>query len=149
MSAITSVYGALETFVGAQLTSYKRIPNGYNIEANSELILTKGWALAIGAGSNSNRFQGCKHSTSRQVTITLVNQASASEHDLAGHKAQELAILEDCYKLRKAIESDPDLSTTVAIATWTDDSGVQILEGDRFRFYRMALTFTIEYFETN
>jgi hypothetical protein len=149
MTAISNVYTALESFVAAQLPTYKRLANGYAIEANSELILTKGWGLAIGPGTNSNRFVGCKHSTARQVVITLTNQASATEHDLANHKAQELAILEDAYKLRKAIESDPDLATTVAIATWSDDTGIEFLEGDRFRFYRIGLTFNVEYIESN
>lgn len=149
MTAISNVYSALESFVTAQLTTYKRIPNGYSIESNNELILAKGWALAIGPGANSKRFVGCKHSTSRQVLITLTNQASATEHDLTNHKAQELAILEDAYKLRKAIESDPDLATTVAIADWVDDTGIEFLEGDRFRFYRIGLTFNVEYIESN
>jgi hypothetical protein len=148
-SAISNVYGALETFVSGQLTAYRRIPNGYAIEDNSELILTKGWALTVGPGQNSNRFAGCKHSTARQFIITLTNQASAAEHNLTGRKSEELSILEDAYKLRKAIESDPDLATTVAIATWADDSGIEYLEGDRYRFYRISLTFNVEYIENN
>lgn len=148
-SKITSIYSAFEAFVAANLSSYRRMANGYSLEDNSGLLLNKGWGFAVGPGNDANRYVGCKHSTVRTFTVNLVNQATATDHDLAGHKAQELAILEDAYLLRKAIESDPDLAQTAASATYVEDTGITFLENDRFRFYRIGLNFRVEYHETN
>jgi hypothetical protein len=148
-SKITTVYGAYNTWISGILTSYKKLPNPYSSEDNSELLLKKGYGIAIGPGENTNRYFGCKHSTKRTFAVILTNQVTVTDHNVTGHATAELSLLEDAYLLRKAVETDPTLLNSTTKTLYQDDTGIEFVENDRFKFFKIVVNFVSEYIEDN
>lgn len=149
MSKISDVYSALETFVSGQLTGYVKLANAVSVDANSHRDMVKGYGIAIGQARDPRRLVGCKHSTQRDFTIDLVNQVRHTPSDKAKRKAAELAIMEDAYKLRKALETNSALQASVLKSDWVGDSGITFLDAGVEQIYRVSVNISVEYLEAN
>jgi hypothetical protein len=148
MSKITDIYNAWVALITAELPSYRRLPNPYAADANANVILNKGFGIAVGGGTNTERNLGCKLSISRDFGIILTKQIAKTDHDTSGRADQEKALFEDQYALIKAVEQDPDLGGTAAKAYYVSDGGLEILDLETGRYFVLATQFNVEYFET-
>jgi hypothetical protein len=147
MSKITSIFDQLKTVISTELPTYKQIPNPYELEAASNVMLAKGYGLAFGAGSNTERQLSCQLSIEREFGVLLTRQMSYTEHDAANRNSLEKTIFEDQYKLIKAIEKNSSLAQLVAKVAYASDSGIEFLGLESGRYLTLFSAFTCEYFE--
>lgn len=147
MSKITNIREQLETTIESVVTGYRQIPNPYEIEKASNVILKKGYAIAFGPGTNTERLLSCQLSVDREMAIVLTRQVSSTEHDTNRREDIEKAIFEDQYLIIKAIEKDPSLNNTAARARYTGDNGLEFLSLENSRYFVLQTNFAFEYFE--
>lgn len=147
MSKVSQIYDALATLVATALPTYKKLPNPYDSSANANVILNKGYGIAIGQGSNSERFQDCQLSISRDFGIVLTKQLAKTDHDVSGRASQEKALFEDQFLVIKALETNPQLSGLVAKTFYVGDGGLEILDLETGRYMVLASQINVEYFE--
>lgn len=146
MSAVTDIYDAIVNKVTTVLPDYIRLPNPYDIEANTFLHLRNGFGIEIGPGVNTERYVTCKLSTwERTYTIILVKQVVTTQNNTAVRVVIEKDILDDNDVLFKAFESDHSLGGTVIKTVVQSDSGIAFLDVDRQKFLAMSIILTVEY----
>lgn len=147
MSKITSVYDGLLAVALAQLPAYVALPNPYELAENPEILLTKGLAVAIGAGTDSER-QICSNlTTQRTFTVVFINRLVTTETNTAALATQAKALMEDAFLVAKYIENNPTIGGASVNATYSDDTGIQYLAGQTGKFYSVEMNFSIEYFD--
>lgn len=147
MSQISSIYDAWETVIEANLTAYTKIRDPYEPDANPEVLLRKGYGIAIGDGLNSERLLSCKLSVERTFNIILVNTITATPNNKAAMATLEKNLMEDQFTLINAVEKDAGLNGTVRNVAYQADSGIDFLEGDSSRHLLLETQFVVEYFE--
>ncbi|RLC38723.1 hypothetical protein DRH27_01590 [Candidatus Falkowbacteria bacterium] len=148
MTAITDIYDQLVTLIEAALTDYVRLPDPYNVDENTELFLRKGYGVAFGDDTNTNRKIGCnKVSIDQQFVVPIMNQVTTTDTNAVGHAALEKALIEDKFKIVKAIETDSDLSGKTMKALYLGSSAITYLEGDRNKYLLTELFISTEYLE--
>jgi len=143
---IEEIYNELTTVIEAALPNYRRFPNPYVIEANTFLHMSAGFGIAIGPGTDTERYVGCLITQQRSFSIVLVRQMLATQNDLDTRELIEKQILDDHDALRKAIYSNSTLSGKVIETTLTDDGGVNFIDG-RLKFLSMEMNIVTEYQE--
>lgn len=142
---VEQVYDALTTLCENTLTGYKRFPNPYSLDANTFLHLKDGFGVAIGNGSDTERFLGCEVTWQRNFIVTLVKQITTTQNNLAKREIIEVDILNDHDKLMKAIYRDNSLGGKAIKSIVTDDGGVNFIDGDRLKFLAMEINVVVEY----
>jgi len=147
MTNISTIYDAYVTICAAQLTTYAKIPNPYNINDNSSVFHRLGFTVAYGSGSNSNRLLGCQMSEIREFSVILVAQITAAITDFSGFNLIAKNLFEDRYKIIKAIEIHPTLNTGQTSTKWVSDPGIEFLENDKAKYFVLRTLFESEYFE--
>lgn len=147
MTAVSDIYDALETLIGTALPGYVRLPDPYSVEDNPELFLRKGYGLAFGDDSNTNRKIGCNQvSISQDFVVPIINEVMATNTS-STHAKFEKSLLEDKFKVIKALELDNDLSGNAMNARYVGSSAITYLEGDRDKYILTELFLSIEYLE--
>lgn len=147
MTKISDIYDALASVVSAELPDYMRFPNPYVIDTNTFLHQRAGFGIAIGAGSDTERYLGCLVTWQREFSITLVRQVLTTQNNTSVRVALEKEILEDHDKLRKAIYNNSTLSGNAIKTTLVADSGLNFIDGDRLKFLALEMTVSTEYEE--
>lgn len=147
MSKISEIREQLETLIEAAITGYKQIPNPYEIEKTANVILRKGYGIAFGPATNTERQLSCQLSVDREFSIILTREVATTEHNNAGRETIEKAIFEDQYLLIKAIEKDSDLATKASRARYVSDNGLEYVGLENSRYFVLISTFATEYFE--
>lgn len=142
---IEQVYDALTTLVETTLSEYKRFPNPYVIDANTFLHMKTGFGISIGPGNDTERFVGCEVTWQRIFTVTIVQQITTTQNNLARREIIEKDILNDHDKLMKAIYLDNSLGGKAIKSFVTDDGGVNFIDGDRLKFLAMEINVAVEY----
>jgi hypothetical protein len=147
MTKITNIREELESIIAASIAGYKQIPNPYEIEKTSNVILKKGFAIAFGPGTNTERLLSCQLSIDREMAIVLTRQVSSTEHDTNRRESIEKDILEDQFLIIRAIERDPSLNNKAARARYVGDNGLEFLSLENSRYFVLQSNFAFEYFE--
>jgi len=147
MTKITNIREELESIIAASIAGYKQIPNPYEIEKTSNVILKKGFAIAFGPGTNTERLLSCQLSIDREIAIVLTRQVSSTEHDTNRRESIEKDILEDQFLIIRAIERDPSLNNKAARARYVGDNGLEFLSLENSRYFVLQSNFAFEYFE--
>lgn len=145
---ITAIKEALALLVTNALGghAYKRIPNPYVIEANSQIILEDGFGVGVGPGEKAE-IDLCNIGYVRFFTITFIRRVAATEHDTLSRESIESGMLEDMHTIVKAVESDQTISGNAVRSDYVSDSGINFLVGNDFRYYSLAMTLQITYLE--
>ena len=146
-TAISSTHDALITLIETALPLYTRLPEFFGVEENNELYLTKGYALAYGAGSNSERLISRQASWVQEYGIFLINQIMTTDHDVTGRANAAKAIAEDAHSLFIALEENPTLSSTGVRTVALSTGGVELLEGDREKYALVELSVEVEFLQ--
>lgn len=152
MSNITTGFDAIKARLEALFTSgagYYQLSNPYDVDENTTSALQKGWGIAIGSASNTNRQLSCNLSLQRTMTIVLTRRRYANELDTVPKETAEKQLLEDQYILIKDLEKAIALNSAVSGLTrfqYTSDGGIEsVIEGDAF--IKLVTDFEMEYFE--
>lgn len=148
MSEISTLYDAWISKIETSLSSYTRIPDPYDPEANSTLLLTKGYGLGMGPATNVERFAAPKMSIRREFFVVLTNRITATESDSSGRGSLEKSLMEDHYTLVKAIEGEPTLNGAAQVSRYVSDGGIEFLSGQRAKHFLLEIVFESEYFES-
>lgn len=147
MTQISTVHDNLVTLISTTLSDYTQIPNPYIPEESAGIFIEKGFGVAFGDGSNSNRTLDRRHSVIRNFIIALINQVAVTDHNVSGRTTLTKSLLEDEIKIISALEKEPTLTGAAARSTWTSDTGITFLEADRARYYLLEMNIEVEYFE--
>lgn len=145
MSKISDIYDAIANVVEGTLTNYVRLPNAYQVEKNTYLQLKKGYALSISSGSNTQRYVDCLTTWERSFTLTIINQVTTTQNNLASRELLEKSILDDHELVLKAFENDPSLSGTAIKSILLTDGGVNYIDAELTKFFTIDLEITTEY----
>jgi hypothetical protein len=147
MSKIEDIYGAVVDVIEDNLTGYIRLPNPYAVEANTYLHLRKGFGVALGPGTDTERYTGCLVTWQRVFTIILVNQITTTPNNTAEREIIEKDLLDDHDVLRKKFYLDSTLGGKSIKATITDDQGIAFIDADRLKFLSIEMSLVVEYQE--
>lgn len=147
MTTLATVYDAIVAKCEAAFPTHKRIPNPYALEQATPLLADKAFGVSVGAGEPA-RGEVSRFQSERSFDVLLVRAVHRTDHDVTGRENADKAMLADYAALRSAVETDPTLSQTVSDTSYTGDSGVGFLSGDRFRFMVMTVSFTVRFYET-
>lgn len=146
-SPISEIYDAIIGKLETVLPAFKRVPNPYSLDENTAILLRKAFGLAIGAGTNTERYVGCIATWQRDYTIGLVTQVVNTENDTQGRASVEKDIIDAQRDILLAFESDSSLSGKCIKAVITDDSGINYIQGAESKYLALEITLQVEYQE--
>lgn len=146
MSKISTAYDAIVTQIGTTLSTHKRLSNPYSVERNPEPILSKGYGVRIGSGSNPKLIMN-KISITRDFTVVLTRQFYATQNDAASKAEVEKDLMEDQVSLIQAFRADTTLSGVVADIEYVGDAGIGSVFPEKGHFLVLETTFQATYLE--
>ncbi len=144
---ISDIYDECVDIIEAAIPGYVRIPNPYTVDINTYLLLRNGYGIAIGPGTDTQRYVGCLVTWERVFSIILVQQVVATQNDTAVREVIEKTLLDDHDKLRKAFYNNSTLGSLAIKSTVLSDSGVNFVDGERLKFLAIVLDLFVEYQE--
>lgn len=153
MSNITTAFDAIKAkmlVLFPEVSGYYQLTNPYDVEENTITMHEKGWGVALGPGTNTNRQLSCRLSVQRDITIVLTRRRYANELDTPSKESAEKSILEDQYTLIKALEKDPTINSSVsgiARFVFASDGGIETILAESDAFIKLVTVFNMEYFE--
>jgi hypothetical protein len=150
MSQITTAFDAFVTRVDAVLTSgngWMKLPNAYAINQNPDIMLKKGYAVGIGAGSNTKKSLGNLISIRRNLFVHLSRALDALDLDVSLRQTTEKTLLEDLKLLVADVETAQTLNAGQIFVTFEGDDGIESIDGESSEFRAIKANFVIEYFE--
>jgi hypothetical protein len=150
MSVITNGYNALLARLEALYPAgdgWVRLPNAYRPEENPDTFLKQGYALALGAGQNTNRQLNCAMSVSRTITVILARLYTALKEDAAQKAVAELQLFEDQKKLIVDLETEVTVNGSTMYTRYIGDGGIEYVQGTTERFLMVRTEIQLEYFE--
>lgn len=127
-----------------------QMANPYEPEQNTLAVMNKGWGIALGPGTNTNRNLSCKLSVQRSISVTIMRRRYANELDIDPKETAEKAILEDQYILIKDFEKAPALNNSTSGITrfqFASDAGIENVFAGEEAFIKLVTTYELEYFE--
>ena len=147
MTLVSDIFNKLVDITEETLPSYTHLPDGLNIEKNSDLDLKYGFSVNIGPASPGPEQYGCQVQLfEREYLIALTNVYTVRTNTKSRND-YELALMEDLYKLTKEIISKPSLDGIVAGVSYSSDIGPQYLDDDRQEYLYTDVTFSVSYEE--
>lgn len=148
MSDITTIVTNLASVVSTALgATYGRIANPYLPEENDQLVLSKGYGIAVGPGRDAQLYQGCRTSYERQFSVLLFNVLTAMASDATNRSAQDAALLEDFRLVRRALEQNQTLSGVAIRVNYAGDTGLVLSVGEAGKYLSIGIDFAILYEE--
>lgn len=147
MSQISTIFDAINTFIGANFSGHKIYVNPYDLTLNDEFILNKGIGFYLAGATNTNRQISCYHSVSRELVFNISRVNRGTERDRTIRQTVEKELLEDHFTLIKEFEKDPTIQSLCSNTLWTSDGGIEFVYGDRISYLKIETRFNIEYLE--
>lgn len=147
MSKIAEIYDAIIDKLATLLPGFQRVPNPYALDENTAILLRKAYGLAIGGGTNTERYVGCLSSWQRDYTIGLVHQVVNTENDTLGRAMIEKDIVDAHRAILLAFETDSTLSGKAIKALISGDGGIDYIQGAQSKYLALEITLNVEYQE--
>lgn len=147
MSKITTILNELKARIQLELPSHAQLTNPYNVGANTEMALKKGFGIAVGPGDNTNRNLSCKLSVNRSILIKLTTKFYATDLNVDAKEAAEKDLLESQFLIIKSMEKEPTLNGNLATSGFVSDSGILRVYDDKDQFLKLESVFNFEYME--
>ncbi|NBU34065.1 hypothetical protein EB118_06770 [bacterium] len=144
---IADIYDTIVTKLETILPGFQRVPNPYALDENTAILLRKAFGLAIGPGTNTERYVGCIATWERDYTIGLVTQVVNTENDTLGRAMVEKDIIDAHREILLAFETDSTLDGQCIKAVITDDSGINYIQGVESKYLALEITLRVEYQE--
>lgn len=146
---ISAVYDKVVDLIEATLPSHVRLPNPYNINANTFLhMTTDAFGLTVDSGINTERYVGCLATWARSFSIPLIKRVVTTQNNMSAREVLEKGILTDWELLYKAFEGNPTLDGVVIKAIVSADSGIEFIDGERLKYLSMFINLNVEYQDT-
>jgi len=149
MSGVTTSFDTFLARLTAIYPTHKRLSNPYKAEENSELVLNKGFGLAFGASTNSNRQISCQLSYQRDFIVVLTRVVRANEFAISKKDDTAKSLVEDWFLLVESVEKDPtlDVAGNQTNLQYVSDNGVEFVFSEKDNFYKIETTISLEIFE--
>lgn len=147
MSAISTIFDTISTFLGSTFPGHKILVNPWSLEMNDNLSLNQGIGFYLGAGFNTKRIVGCQKSISRELVVKICRVQKGTDRDYSIRNETEKLLLEDQSTLVSLLENDPTVSDLVSKIEWDSDNGIEFVYPDRISYLFIEMRFTIEYLE--
>jgi len=149
MSIAATIFDSLITLASGSLTGYTELPDRITTEANSELMLVKGFAVVYGDEINENRILCNILTLERSFSLILSNAMTTTEHNTEARKTLEKNIIEDAYTFIKALMNDNTLGGVAVDASYESQSAIEYLvdQDDNESFLVLSLDITVKYQE--
>ena len=135
MSAISTIFDAMNTVVSTALPTHAELINPYFPETDSEFAHGKSFGVALAEGTNllGNEGSGVEQ-RQRVFIVTITRRKFATKANITERKSTEKLLLEDWTLVMDAIAQDQTLgSAVVQRAIYLNDSGIEFLRTDRNR----------------
>jgi hypothetical protein len=146
MSTTSTAYDALKARVVAVL-SRTQSTDLLDIEETTESSLIEGYQIVVGSASNTNRLVGCRSSVARDFIVILTQKTYANELDITAKETAMKALFDAFELIRMDIEKDTTLgSSSIAKTDYVSDTGLEYVYDDKDNFYKVEITFNVEYF---
>ena len=129
------------------MTSHKRLSNPYRLEENNAQILKLGYGVAIGAGTNTNRFVSCRKSYRRNFIVSVTRQFYARELDPEKKADTEKALLEDLRLICNDFFKNTEVASVDVKTDVISDSGIFSIYADQDNYLGISATLQVEFFE--
>jgi hypothetical protein len=142
---ISTIYDYLQSRVSTLLDAHKRIHNPYDVADNNELVLQKGWGLAVLGNENTQRFRTCKGSLLRSFDVVVTRKYYAREGQTANRVTTEKDLLEDLQILYDDFHKNANLNTDYVL-TAISDTGIEPVFTEEKPYLAVRLLVTVEYF---
>lgn len=146
---ISQIFDALKAYVVAELPTYAQIPNPYIPDANSQLLLKKGFGIGVGP-AEAKVVELCpKYGMDRIFSIILVAIVTSTENDGPGFETLQKAMLEDWHLIRKKLESEVTLGVPPLCIKndFISDSGIIALTSEQGKFISISGDWSVVYRE--
>lgn len=149
MSKISTILTTLKTRIQAAsvLPDHIQLTNPYNVAANTDQALKKGFGIAVLPGNNTNRQTSCNLSINRSIRIIVTRKFFATDLNVESKEATERDLLEDQFKIIKDIENEPSLNGLVMQSGYISDNGIQRVRENDDKFLKLESVFDFEYNE--
>lgn len=150
MSKISDAHAALIARLATLFPSaqgWKRLPNPYKPDENTDLFLRQGYGIALGSGANTNRLINCQISLERNLNITIARKYEGLENDDLKKAATELQLFEDQFALIKDLETDVTVNGEAMYCRYVGDSGIEYVKGTTDKFLMVRTEIALEYLE--
>lgn len=146
---ISGIHDDLYSMMGSLFPSKKILADSLNLYNNDEIFLADGYAIYIGAASNTRREVSCRLSISRSITISLTKSPYAGHKDIDKIKLAEKALLEELHTLINDFsKNDGYVNLRESKRNYLSDSGIIRAFGESRTILSIQAVFEIEYFET-
>lgn len=146
---IVTVYNKVADLIEATLTTHVRLPNPYDINANTFLHMKDdAFGLTVDNGTNTQRYTGCLATWEQAYTIILIKRVITTQNNMSARELIEQNMLTDWELLWKAFENNATLDGTAIKATVLAHSGIDFIDGDRLKYLSMAINLTVEHQDT-
>lgn len=143
---ISDIYDKCVDIIEATLPSYLRVPNPYDVTANTNLHNRLGFGIRVGPGNDTQRYVGCLITWERVFSVILIQQVIATQNDTSRKEAIDKTLLDDHDKLRKAFYLNSSLDQLAIKSSVPSDGGIEFADGaQKFLFLQMDLL--VEYQE--
>ena len=143
---IADVITGLYTLVSTVLSSYNELADPYTLEGNTELFLKKGFGIAIETGSNRQDLAvSCQIWTQRSFTVYLTNKITTTRENTSSMKALQKSIMDDQDALIEAAYDDSTLGGKAQDIIYTSDTGIEYLDIQGIKYFRLGTTFDVTY----
>ena len=149
MSKVSDVTDALYSLVGTALSTYNELSDPYELENNTELFLRKGYGIAINDGMNNlEQSTSCHRWTVRTYTFSLVNKITTTRENKTSMKTLQKSIMEDQETVLQAIYDDSTLGGDAVHIEYQSDTGIQYLDIEQIKYFRVDTTLEVTYIKT-
>lgn len=147
MTKIAEIYDAIIDLLAVELPAFQRVPNPYALDENTAILLRKAYGLAIGPGTNTERYVGCLVTWQRDYTIGLIHQVVNTENDTLGRAMIEKDLVDAQRAILLAFEKNPSLDAKAIKATVSGDTGIDYIQGAQSKYLALEITLNVEYQE--
>jgi len=147
MGKISTIYDAIVDVLETEFPAHTRLPNPYEVNANTYLHLNNGFGVGIGPGQDTERYVGCLVTWEQSYSIILVRRVVTTQNNTAVREVIEKDILEDWDKLRKAFYLANTLSGNAIKTTVLSHGGINFVDGDKLKFLALEMQLVVEYQE--
>lgn len=149
MSKISTAHDALLTRLQALYPSHTRLTDPYDIQKNTDPVLKRGFGLAFGGLSNTNRQVSCQFSYAVDFIVTFTIIMRANESDIAAKTTAIKQLEEDSLLIIRDVQEEPTLSdsNSIAIASFLSSTAPASIFPDKDNYKKLDVTISVEIFE--
>lgn len=144
---ISEIYDSVVSSLNTLYSTKTRIPNPYSLPDNPEQLLKDGYGLKFG-GSNLESYELCRRKEVASFSVVLTREFFKLDSDVDSFDDPTKSILEDAESFKSLFYATNNIGEEEIIDINIEStSGLENVQGDKYNFISIEVTFTIKYFE--